>query len=378
MNPMKNITGIAATAASAIFLLAIMNSCNCGTQIKGNLSDAGNDTLVVSVFEAISGDLVLKDTVAAANGKFSVAVEDTAMFTIFINSLADEGMIPAADPLILMPGERIRISGTLDAPVYSGSEISEGLASSQEYKAVNDRLRDLYGRARTIADNDTAAISRLNEEYASILSEKDSVSLEFIRNNPDNLASGYMLLSGISDPAKGIEAYDLLGTSVKESLMGETLSAIAESFNTAIIREKNKENIRPGKPAPEFSLKGLDGKEYSLASFRGKYVLLDFWGKWCYWCMKGMPDMKEYYDKYSHRIEFVGIDCGDTEEVWKKTVEEEGLTWTSLYNGDGQDILNAYAVEGFPTKVLVDSEGKIVEVFVGESEDLYNKLDELF
>ena len=59
-------------------------------------------------------------------------------------------------------------------------------------------------------------------------------------------------------------------------------------------------------------------------------------------------------------------------------MEEEGLTWTSLYNGDGQDILNAYAVEGFPTKVLIDPEGKIVQVFVGESEELYTALDELF
>ena len=59
-------------------------------------------------------------------------------------------------------------------------------------------------------------------------------------------------------------------------------------------------------------------------------------------------------------------------------MEEEGLKWTNLYNGDEETVLNMYAVEGFPTKILIDRNGKIVEVFVGESQDLYDKLDELF
>lgn len=94
--------------------------------------------------------------------------------------------------------------------------------------------------------------------------------------------------------------------------------------------------------------------------------------------MKGMPDMKKYYEKYKDHIEFVGINCRDSEETWQKTVREEGLVWTNLFNGDDTGLLNKYAVEGFPTKILIDKEGKIVEVFVGESEDLYTKLDELF
>ena len=62
----------------------------------------------------------------------------------------------------------------------------------------------------------------------------------------------------------------------------------------------------------------------------------------------------------------------------EKTVEEKGLDWTNLYNGDDTAILKEYAVEGFPTKILIDKDGKIVEVFVGESEELYEKLDEMF
>ena len=227
-----------------------------------------------------------------------------------------------------------------------------------------------------ISENDIIGKQSLNAEYDRLTAKRDSIYAQYIKENPNDLTSGYLTL--FMDPAKGLDSYNLLGSTVKESAMGELLDMVAKSFTDIVIREKNKMNIQPGKPAPDFSLKGTDGKEYTLASFKGKYMLLDFWGEWCYWCMKGMPDMKKYYEKYKDQIEFVGINCRDSEETWQKTVREEGLVWTNLFNGDDTGLLNKYAVEGFPTKILIDKEGKIVEVFVGESEDLYTKLDELF
>lgn len=88
--------------------------------------------------------------------------------------------------------------------------------------------------------------------------------------------------------------------------------------------------------------------------------------------------MKKYYDKYKSKMEIVGINCGDTEEKWRKGVKELELPWTNLYNGSEKEIIINYAVSGYPTKILIDSEGKIVDVFVGETKALYKKLDELF
>lgn len=67
-------------------------------------------------------------------------------------------------------------------------------------------------------------------------------------------------------------------------------------------------------PAPDFTLKDIQGNDFSLSSAKGKYVILDFWGSWCGWCIKGLPDMKKAYRKYKHKVVFVGIDCNDTEE----------------------------------------------------------------
>lgn len=52
--------------------------------------------------------------------------------------------------------------------------------------------------------------------------------------------------------------------------------------------------MKPGNLAPEFTLKDLDGKNFDLSSLRGKYVVLDFWGSWCGWCIKGIPEMKRH------------------------------------------------------------------------------------
>ena len=241
---------------------------------------------------------------------------------------------------------------------------------------IEKKFASLQEKAASLAGDDIIGRESVNAEFMELSARRDSIYAEYIRQNPNDLTSGYLTL--FMNPEKGLESYNLLGSAVKESAMGRLLDDVASYFVSSIEKEKNKQNMQPGKPAPEFNLKGLDGKEYTLASFRGKYVLLDFWGKWCYWCMKGMPQMKEYYAKYKNRIEFVGIDCRDSEDTWRETVESEGLDWTNLYNGNGQEILVNYAVEGFPTKVLIDKEGKIVQVFVGESEELYEKLDRLF
>ena len=146
----------------------------------------------------------------------------------------------------------------------------------------------------------------------------------------------------------------------------------------ALKRAEAQKALGAGKQAPDFRLRDINGTERTLADFKGKYVVLDFWGTWCGWCIKGIPQMKEYYNKYKDRMEIVGICCNDTDEKWRDGVAKHQLPWTNLYNGFDKDIVTRYAVSGFPTKVLIDPEGKLVQIFIGESEEMYQKLDNLF
>ncbi|MBO4316605.1 MAG: TlpA family protein disulfide reductase [Prevotella sp.] len=130
--------------------------------------------------------------------------------------------------------------------------------------------------------------------------------------------------------------------------------------------------------APDFTLNDIGGKPFKLSSLRGKYVMLDFWGSWCIWCVRGFPKMKEYYAKYNDKFEIVGIDCRDSQESWKETVNTQQLPWLHVYMPDDSPLMETYNIQGFPTKVIIAPDGTLVQTFIGESDDFYTTLDNLF
>jgi thiol-disulfide isomerase/thioredoxin len=88
--------------------------------------------------------------------------------------------------------------------------------------------------------------------------------------------------------------------------------------------------------------------------------------------------MKEYYKKYAGKFEILGVDCNDTEEKWRKAVSNEQLPWLHVYNPRDSKVLSDYGVQGFPTKIIIGPDGKIVKTIVGEDPAFYTFLDELF
>ena len=135
-----------------------------------------------------------------------------------------------------------------------------------------------------------------------------------------------------------------------------------------------------GQPAPEFTLPGPDGIPVSLNELRGQYVVLDFWGTWCKWCIKGIPDMKHYYEKYQGKFEILSIDVGDDEESWRQAIESYDMEWLHVITDEesAQLLQGLYKIEGYPTKIVVDPEGRIIKIVVGEDPAFYEFLDELF
>ena len=160
------------------------------------------------------------------------------------------------------------------------------------------------------------------------------------------------------DKKKGFEAEQIQDI--------ETIIPESEAFEAADVE------------APDFTLNDINGQPLKLSSLRGKYVILDFWGSWCGWCIKGFPKMKEYYKKYAGKFEILGIDCKDAEEKWKAAVAKNELPWLHVYNTDNSGVLEQYAIQGFPTKIIVGPDGKIVQTIIGEDPAFYTLLDKLF
>jgi thiol-disulfide isomerase/thioredoxin len=124
----------------------------------------------------------------------------------------------------------------------------------------------------------------------------------------------------------------------------------------------------------------LDGSEFDINSLKGKYVLIDFWGVWCGPCVEEMPKVKEYQEKYSDKLVVLGINSGDTKEKMQNFITEKGYHWQQLMSdkkNTSDNFVNRFNVKGFPTKFIIDPNGKILKRFLGSGEDAFKLLDEL-
>jgi thiol-disulfide isomerase/thioredoxin len=122
------------------------------------------------------------------------------------------------------------------------------------------------------------------------------------------------------------------------------------------------------KPAAAWDLKGLDGKSHKLEDYRGKVVVLDFWYRGCGWCIKAMPQLNALAEQFSSRpVAVLGMNTDRKEADAKFVADAMGLKYETLR---AEGIPEKYGVQGFPTLILIDPEGKVRDVHVGYSPTL--------
>lgn len=122
-------------------------------------------------------------------------------------------------------------------------------------------------------------------------------------------------------------------------------------------------NLAKGQPSPSFEFPDINGKQVSLNDLAGKYVYIDVWATWCYFCCKEFPALRELEEKFAGKnIHFVGISCDKDQSEWKKKVLEEKLGGIQLNTGEEYKAFkNAYLISGIPHFILLDREGKILD-----------------
>jgi peroxiredoxin len=120
-----------------------------------------------------------------------------------------------------------------------------------------------------------------------------------------------------------------------------------------------------GAQAPDFVQPTPAGKPVSLADYRGKYVLLDFWASWCHPCRAENPTLRKAYEAYKNRnFEVLGISIDEGREKWLKAIADDQLPWTQVadLHGPQNEAAQRYNVQGIPQNFLLDPTGKIVAV----------------
>jgi peroxiredoxin len=135
-----------------------------------------------------------------------------------------------------------------------------------------------------------------------------------------------------------------------------------------------------GSQAPEIELPDPDGNPLRLSSFRGKYVLIDFWAAWCGPCRREMPNVVRMYQKYGGgNFEIFGVSLDRRKEDWLKAIQDDGLKWPQVSDLQyfNSEAARDYNIDAIPATYLIDREGKIIDKNL-RGKALEDKLAEIF
>ena len=114
-------------------------------------------------------------------------------------------------------------------------------------------------------------------------------------------------------------------------------------------------------PVP-FSVEGLDGKKITLADYKGKVVLLDFWATWCMPCKVEMPNVIRIHKKFNKKgFEIIGISLDNNKTAVEKYIKDNEMIWPQFFDGKGwqNTVAQQYRVRSIPSTYLIDKRGKI-------------------
>lgn len=269
------------------------------------------------------------------------------------------------------PGDDLTVDINSTSPLDYSVTGSQLMTDISKLDMTSAKILQDYKTLMSSENPDPEAVKKTAESY-------DRLFKDYIAANPDAEAVPYAVMNLESEDF--MTAYDAMTPAARQSPIAPLLEPQKQYVERKIAAERRMVELQSGTvEAPNFTFNDVNGKPVSLSDFLGKWVVIDFWGSWCPWCIKGFPKLKEAYAKYKPELEVIGVACNDPRDKWENALKKYELPWVNVYNPEqgGGKILEQYAVEGFPTKAIIDPEGKIKNITVGENPEFFELLEKL-
>ncbi len=285
--------------------------------------------------------------------------------------------------LIAEPGDYYVVSNKKEG--INASEV-KGPKSLMLYLEFNKKQKDAILKTnKALAasyGNNWYQINEGNARFEAFSKSRDSLQnlyilpllQQFVSKNPDTYATGYILVSnreaGTNDQKDALFAK--LSPRMKKQGQGKKYGDYIQGLKSAGI----------GKIVSNFILPDPTEKDFSFASLKGKYILIDFWASWCAPCRVSFPRMREVYKQYKNdNFTIYSISIDENKPAWLKAVKEEANPWPQTL--DTKNISQSgFAVTAVPSTFLIDPSGKIIMTEVGfdpkGGSNIEKKIIELF
>ncbi|WP_456377573.1 redoxin domain-containing protein [Lutibacter sp.] len=340
-----------------------------------------NDTILINNGEFSTKGFISGPTIAFLKGNIKKRGTSDPNYTNFF-------LEPKKIKVSLIEGKfkEAKVTGSTTQKEYEKLKLIV-IPLNNEMKEINEKIKEFMANIKKNEDEsiNDEQIKKLLQKYTNKKNKIKNIRLQFIADNPNSYLSAYFLkFFSKKIPIDTLnELYSNFSAKIQKSKYA------VEAINTVKVRQKTM----LGRVAPNFTATGLNENQITLESFRGKYVLLDFWAGWCVPCIKGLPELKQLHKNYSLKgLEIIGLSRDNDVESWKKAIDKHNLNiWNHIYDGrenkEGSSIFKKFNIIALPAFILVDKQGVIIGRYLGadyfndnklEFNDLEEKLEEIF
>ena len=341
--------------------------------VSGVLHNAPSKVVYIEESDITTGKKSLKDSSSiAVDGKFSISLNapKDAVYNLLLQNDVSQFVTLINDaPKISVEAD---FTKRTDFYTVTGSKASKSI---QEYLAkISGMQRDrfnIYFQTDSIKRNngDSALAQSLTKQEKQISTDEKTYTQQIVQQATNSSLALFILSTyqGMArDPNFRVNGFT--DTEVV-ALLTDVLNKFPERTDIAGIRNSVESTIPKtiwvGKPAPEISLPDTEGRTVKLSSFRGKYVLVDFWASWCGPCRRENPNVVQAFNQFKNKnftILGVSLDRPGQKDAWINAIKEDNLTWTHISDLKfwQSEVVPVYQVGSIPFNVLVDPDGKVV------------------
>ena len=261
------------------------------------------------------------------------------------------------------------IKGSPDIDLIEKVQELQGKINSDPAAA---RLNEEYTLASQRKDQN--AILALQQKYMQLMKKyNDQIAALLVENTP-SLAVINLLQQNILDKDQYYSTYVQVAEKLKKEWPDYSQ---ADNFVNYVDKMRL---LAVGQPAPEISLPNPEGKIVPLSSMKGKYVLVDFWAKWCGPCRHENPNVVSAFQKYKDKgFTVYGVSLDRNREEWLQAIQQDKLTWTHVSDLKywQSEAAKTYNITGIPFSLLLDPNGVIIAKNL-RGAALHQKLEEIY